>query len=315
VLVAGLGGILVLASSCWADRDVPTESDPEPRAGEPELTTVLTESLRSPMRLAVTPMGRLLVSDPGNGTIVVVDPTTRAPGLGFYVRGKPLAVGLAGGWIFVGNVGKRTVEVYDATNGRLLRSFGAGAAEYPTDLAIDPDLELIFVVDGAAREVKIFDYQGRSQGRISGPGAAEDRLQSPTGIAVDATRREVYVSDYGSPGGDAAVKIFDYDGNFVDRISGDGNCGASGCLGGFSRPQGMDVDGQGRIYLADALLAQVLVIDRAAKQVVETLGGRDPGTAGLRLPLDVAVGTDGDLFVTSNRSGSVEVFLDGATPR
>jgi DNA-binding beta-propeller fold protein YncE len=267
------------------------------------------------MRLDVTPMGRLLVSDPSNRSVVIVDPATLEPGPGFRVRGQPLAVALAGGWIFVGNASERTVVVYDAERGRLHHSFGIDAVEYPTDLDIDSELELVFVVDGGAREVRVFDYLGVSRGRISGPGASEERLQAPTGIAIDPTRREVYVSDYGIPGGEAAVKIFDYEGNFVGRISGDGNCGMSGCSGGFSRPQGMDADGQGRIYLADALLAQVLVIDRATLQVVETLGGRASGIAGLRLPLDVAIGNDGNLFVTSNRSRTVEVFLNGATPR
>jgi DNA-binding beta-propeller fold protein YncE len=317
MLVAGLAGLLVFASSCWADRDAPTEGDPlaGPRAGEPELKTVLSESLQSPMRLDVTPMGRLLVSDPGNRSVVIVDPVTLEPGPGFRMRGKPLAVGLAGGWIFVGSSSERTVVVYDAEQGRKHHSFGIDATEYPTDLDIDPELELVFVVDGGAREVKVFDYLGTPRARISGPGTTEERLQAPTGIAVDPTRREVYVSDYGNPGGEAAVKIFDYEGSFLGRISGAGNCGVSDCSVGFSRPQGMDVDGQGRIYLADALLAQVLVIDRASMQVVETLGGRGAGMAGLRLPLDVAVGNDGNLFVTSNRSHSVEVFVNGVALR
>jgi DNA-binding beta-propeller fold protein YncE len=222
-----------------------------------------------------------------------------------------LGVALLGRRLFVGNATKGTVEVYDAQGGELQRSFGPGAVEHPSDLAVDEILGLVFAVDGATRQVKVFRVRGTLHATISGPGLAPEQLQTPIAVAVDPLRAEVYVSDYGVVGGHAAVKIFDYNGTFIDEISGAGSCGMLGCSGGFSRPQGVAVDRQGKIYVADALLAQVLVYDRATLEQVEVLGSRD---AGLRLPLDVALGADGEVYVTSNRTHSVELLVSGGAP-
>jgi hypothetical protein len=71
------------------------------------------------------------------------------------------------------------------------------------------------------------------------------------------------------------------------------------------------VDDLGRIFVADVLLAKVLVFDRETLEQVGELGG-GAGDPTLFVPLDVAVDTDGDVFVTSNRTRSVEVFPNGA---
>jgi DNA-binding beta-propeller fold protein YncE len=308
-LIALIGGVLLFG--CWRDQDGPTETAPnvDEKALEPQFSMVAAEAMEAPVRVATTPKGRLLVSDSRGGMVLVVDPATLRPVEGFEVEGKPLAIGLLGKRVFVGNVEKRTIEIYDARGGSLQRSFGAGAVEYAMDLAIDEVLGLVFVVDGGAREVRVFDVHGSRRKTISGPGIGADRLQAPTGIAVDPARREVLISEYATIDQPGMVKIFDYGGNLVASISGAGSCGMMGCSGGFSRPQGLAVDGQGRIYVVDAVLAQVLVYDRETLERVDEFGGRG---AGLRLPLDVAIDDGGNVFVTSNLTQSVEVYLGAA---
>ncbi len=312
LVAVGFGALV--AYGCWSDQEGPAEALAPAEEVEPWFSVLASDSLASPARVALTPRGRLLVSDAGLGMVVAVDPVTLRAEQGFPVTGNPLAVGLIGQRVFVGNVTRRTIEVYSAHGGSLQRSFGSGVVEYPTDLAVDQVLGLVFVVDAATKRVKVFDTRGRARGTISGPGSTADRFQSPIGIAVDRDAGEVFVSDYGDPGGHAAVKIFDYEGNFLAEISGEGSCGMLGCSDGFSRPQGIELDGQGRIYVVDALLAQVLVYDRGTLEQVETLGGRDTGPPLLRLPLDLALDAAGDLFVVSNRTGSVEVFPGAGQP-
>ncbi len=275
---------------------------------------LLSGGFQSPIRVALTPRGDLLVSDSRLHLIATVDPTTREPGRAMEVRGMPLAVGMLGGRIFVGNATTQRVEVYNH-RGQFWYAFGASVA-YPTDLAIDTTRNLVFVVDALARDVKVFDFKGGLQRIISGPGSDPAALlHIPTGIAVDPVRQEILVSDYPDPavGGSAAVRIYAYDGSLVQVLS-PGGCGFMGCTGGFSRPQGIALDGRGRIYLADAFLAQVLVFDRATLRLVKTLGGRDAGPPQLRIPMDLVVGPGGGVFVTSNRTGSVEAFRGGAVP-
>ena len=270
--------------------------------------------LQSPVRIALTPRGGLLVSDSRLDMVVTVDPATGQPTGAMSLNGKPLAVGMLGARIFVGNATTQRIEVYNH-KGQFWYAFGVPVA-YPTDLAIDTTRNLVFAVDALDRDVKVFDLKGTLQQVIAGPGAdGAAQLHVPTGIAVDAERQEVLVSDYPDPvtGGNAAVRIYDYQGTLLQVLS-PGRCGSMGCSGGFSRPQGIALDGQGRIYLADAFLAQVLVYDRTTLALLKTLGGRDAGPPQLRIPLDLVVSAGGDVLVTSNRTGSVAVFPGGATP-
>lgn len=305
----------LLAAACSGDTMVSSSS----LDGSATATPFFSKSFlapgggfQSPVRLALAPGGGLLVSDSRSGAIVGVDRASARPTTAMEVRGSPLAVGMLAPRIFVGNATTRRVEVYN-TKGKYWYAFGTPVA-YPTDLAVDSTRRLVFVVDAVQRDVKVFDVHGVLQRVMPSGGAAAGQLHVPTGIALDVERREVLVSDYPDPavGGSAAVRIYDYEGRLLDVLS-PGKCGFLGCTGGFSRPQGVAVD-NGRIYLADALLAQVLVFDRGTLALVKTLGGRDAGPPQLRIPLDVAVGPGGDVFVTSNRTGSVEVFRNGALP-
>lgn len=297
------GGALACLDDWTPDDD--TVQPPGP-GGEPSFGPV-AGALQSPVRLALTPEGAVLVTDSRLGIVAEVDPTSLAAVAGAAITGKPLAVGFLDGRIYVGNAAARTVDVLDAL-GSPVTSFGRGAVGHPSDLAVDAALGQLFVVDGVARAVKVFDRNGRLL-RTLGSGAT---FQAPIGVAVDTARREVLVTDYGNPDASlaAAVKIFDYDGNFLAEISGKGTCGSLGCSGGFSRPQGLAVHG-GRIYMADGLLAAVLVFDRATLARDTVLGGRGV-PPNLRMPSDVAIGANGDVYVVSNVAGHVEVFRQAA---
>ncbi len=307
---------IALAAGCL---DRPPAAPPAPSnpdtPTEPQFARAfnpLRDSIQSPVRIALTPAGNLLVSDSRRQMILDIDAGTLQPRRAMDVRGTPVAVAMSGSRILVGNATSKQVEVYNA-RGQFWYAFAQPVA-YPTDIAVDG--QLVFVVDAGAKDIKVFGTDGGLQRVISGPGAGLDaQLHVPTGITLDHERQEVLVSDYPDPatGGSAAVRIFDYQGTLL-RVVSPGRCGSLGCSGGFSRPQGIAVDSRGRIYVVDALLAAVLVFNRDTLTLVKTLGGRDVGPAMLRVPLDVVIGKNGDLFVTSNRTGSVEVFRGGVVP-
>ncbi len=198
--------------------------------------------------------------------------------------------------IFVGNETRRTVEVFSAL-GQREYTFGTGVVGQPADLAIDSERGLVFVVDGHAGVVKVFDVDGVLQRTIGD-------FDAPTGIALDPTRREVFVSDYGAGGSDARIHIRDYEGTVAGTI-----------VGEFSRPQGIAVGDRGRIYVTDAVVAQVLVFDRATVTAVARLGSGDPSVSDLRLPTDVVVDAQsGTVFVVSNMTGTVVAFSNPNQP-
>lgn len=256
--------------------------------------------LISPVRVATTATGWLLVTETHQRAVLRVDPTTLLADQSFTVDGRPHAVGMLGDRVFVGNLSTHTVEVYDA-QGRAVGFLGnPGSVGRPMDLAVDSTAGLVFVLDGDARNVKVF--QAADGILLSTIGS----FVTPTGIAVRASAGEVVVSDAGPQGGDASVVIYSYDGTFVTSISGAGDCGMMGCSGGFSTPASVSLDTVGRVYLLDMLQRSVLVYDRATPNTpVQTLDGT--GNPLLQFPLDVVV-VGGDVVVTSKRTHSLEAF-------
>ncbi len=279
----------------------------------------------SPMRLDFGPDGNLLVSDYRLGMVLTVDDKTNEVVRFFVVEGKPLGVAYLKGHIYVGNAAAGRVDIFNAAGKQFKKngSFGT-AVENPTDIAVDARKNRIFVVDGAAKHVKVFDTKGKLVGQVPASDPDNTLLTAPTGVAVDSVRKEVLVSDYGDKQEDipARIQIFDFDGNYLDTITSivesGGGMGMGGMGGGwdkkprFSRPQGLAVDKAGHIFMVDCFSCEVLVFDRLSGDLLKTLGGfgTDPGQ--MRLPLDVVIKSKTkDLFVTNNRAARIEVFDKG----
>ncbi len=265
-----------------------------------------SQQLHSPIRLAMTPEGNLLVSDYQAGMIVAVDHKSLKTTGGFPVKGRPLGVAYARGHIYVGNASEECVEVY-ARGGRKLSRLN-GVIKQPTDITIDESQGLVFVVDGAEKNVSVFNLKGKFI--RSFPGSDPDDLVNPTGITLDPAAEEVFVSDYGDrtkyvyP----RIQVFDYHGNLLDTIK-----GKKGMFGvRFSRPQGLAVDDSGHVFMVDCYSGEIMAFDRYTGQTLKTMAGygTDPGQ--LRLPLDIVIHpSSGDIYVTNNRSAAIEKFEKG----
>lgn len=76
---------------------------------------------------------------------------------------------------------------------------------------------------------------------------------------------------------------------------------------GFTRPYGVAVDKQGRIYVTD--VGRVIMFDLKNKN--HELIGVDAGLGRLRTPIGIAVISDGRLFVTDTADDRVYVYLNG----
>ena len=239
-LMLAFVGALLLSGCAVDDRDMVTDADasfskndcpypghkkcppeppPEPPPGpvEPDFPGAAFDALRGPLRMALTPAGRLLVSDSRAKKIFTVDPTTRLPDGEVTIDGKPTAIAYLDDVVYVGNPSRGTIEMYDADGGGFAGDFGSGAVSHAMDMAVDGGAGLLFVADGGDRNVKVFDGAGQLQSMISGPGIALGEFANPIGIAVNDSLQEVYVTDYGPDADPANIKIFGYDGTFVPR--------------------------------------------------------------------------------------------------
>ena len=256
---------------------------------------VLTQGpLSSPVRLDLRlDSGKeLLVTDYDRRAIYQVNVADlSAVKLVFALAGSPLAIGRIGSNILVGNESSGAVELYNR-KGRLLRSYQAGMPMVPSDLAVDPTAERVFVADSAGRNIKIFGFDGQLQQVVDGFG----ELINPMGVAVDPLAMRLAVSDFGDPntGVKPSLQLFDYSGARLLKIT-----------GAFSSPRGVAFAGQ-YLLMVDTLLGQVLVFDSATGVAVGAVGsfGTSPGQ--LLLPLDVAWDSSSQtLYVTNNRLGRV----------
>jgi DNA-binding beta-propeller fold protein YncE len=274
---------------------------------------------RSPMRIAQATGKNLLVTDHELKRVIEIKSRTLEEVNSFIIDGKPLGVAYLDEKVYVGNVTRRRVEVFTRA-GELLYDLGGPLAEVlqPTDIAVDASSSLIFVVDGLARMVKIFDVgvsspTGNLIGTIPPMGPDPLVLSKPTGIAVDLVRSEVLVCDYGDDamGTDPRIQIFDYSGNLVYTILGKLGWFSSR----FSRPQGLAIYDDS-IFMTESLIGQVLVLDRNTGATLRTFGTYGTGPGELSLPLDlVLVGNRNDVFLTNNAARRIEVFpSEGMVP-
>jgi DNA-binding beta-propeller fold protein YncE len=281
---------------------------------EEDIPPVGPGGLRSPVRIALDSRDQLFVSDYAANAVLKLQVSGRAVDLLQFIPidGRPMGVAWARGKLIVGNSTTHSVDVYRAQSGERLHALGGrGTVGDPVDIAVAAYLHRVFVLDAHAKNVKVFSLETRALLQtISGPGLGPYDLQNPTGLALDESRGQVIVSDYGDPRVSSAppsIKFFSFGGDPVKTIS-----GKRGMLGQrFSRPQGMAIDGSGRLLLVDALAGEVQVLDRETGSLIEMLGTFGQGPGQLWLPLDVVVGRNEDVFVTNNRLRRVEVFSAG----
>jgi DNA-binding beta-propeller fold protein YncE len=305
--------------------------------------------LRSPVRIALSPEGNLLVSDYTREAIFTLDAVTLEAVDVFYVEDKPLAVGQLGDRLYVGNASLGCVDVCEIRDNKIKFLYALGGEKKkeaifirkPTDLAIDDSQGLVFVLDGGEKVVKVFNSNddllytiprgGRDEGvcdnaspipdstcfadadcrdALHPDGTCLNLLKNPTAIAVDEDREEVLVSDYGDPGtGNPPARIQIF--NYAGDLIGqvNGNSGPNDFR--FSRPQGLAVD-SGRIFMVDCVLGKVLVFDRITGYGVATIGsfGTNPGQ--LFAPTDIVIDkVFKDVYVTSTNPARIEVFREG----
>ncbi len=217
--------------------------------------------LKAPTDAAFLPDGRLLVSDTGNGRLLLLD----GAGARSAVWGEGQLDTPAGLTVLADG----SLAVADAAAGRL-RRFDAGGA-YLGDLRdasgpIDLDAPADVVADSGGgwivseperHRLLVLDATGTVTGqigRVDQPGDAFDRLDRPTGLALDAQGRLLVVDS-----GNHRLQVLERDGLHRSTIGGRQGEGS----GGFSEPAGVAVGPDGRIFVADTYNHRVQVFSAA----------------------------------------------------
>ena len=259
--------------------------------------------LETPSRMAVAPSGNILVTDPKAGVVLSLAPTGATVG---YKRQflSPLAIAAtSSGTILLGEQGAGRVTIFDS-NWAVVSRLGSGDGEFvnPTGIAVDPNPAFgkIYVTDGEANVVKIFQPSGQYISSFGVKGTDAGQFDFPSAVYVSAGG-EVFVGDQNND----RIEVFDRDGAF-QRCFGRGG----GMLGPskVGTIQALTGDSLGRIYIADSFQGYVQVMDSFGASLT-TIGAFGRGPAGeLQTPMGLAIAPTNRLFVTSYNSSRIEVF-------
>lgn len=258
--------------------------------------------LSGPTDLTFDDGGNLYIAERFNNRIVMVDPA----GTLSLVAGN-LDDPLVGG--FSGDGGS-------ATEAELDKAWG---------MAIGPDGNL-YIADTGNNRIRMVDGDGiitttagTGEEGFSGDGgqAAEAELNEPVGLAFDS-EGSLYIWDTGN----FRIRKVDRDG-IITTVAGTGDSdsapdGTPAAEAGIRSPTdhaaGVAVDEAGRVYFTDLGSNRISMIDEqgllrtvAGSGEGEPLGEGGPATeAGVIQPLDVAIGPDGILYLTTHTHGSGE---------
>jgi DNA-binding beta-propeller fold protein YncE len=218
------------------------------------LPPVSTGPSHVPTYVALSPLtGEVYVSDRPTGSIYVYD----AQGTYLHAFAPPAdteswqPLGLAfdaAGNLYVTDIGAvpHRVRVFDPS-GKQIRVLGENEAmNFPNGVAIDPN-GYVYVTDSNNGRLLVFDQAGSVVAKV-GRGSGEGNLGLPRGVAVDAQGR-VYVVD---SSGQSVFVYGQYQGG-TERLDYLGTFGTEGIAdGAFAYPNGIAVDGRGRLYVADS---------------------------------------------------------------
>ncbi len=216
---------------------------------------------------------------------------------------KPFDISVDKGRIFVGDTVRRTVMVMDPAGAGKFFEIGReepGRLFMPLGLAQDAAGNL-YVCDGTSKRVTIYDRDGKYLRALGG----KDYFNRPSGIAVDAQGKRVYVVDTGGvESQNHRVRVFDaIDGKHLFDI------GTRGTEDGqFNLPRDAVLSPYNNLlYVVDGGNFRVQVFDADGK-FIRKFGDVGRRTGQFSRPKGISVDRWGNVYVVDTAFGNVQLF-------
>lgn len=261
------------------------------------------DAMVKPYGVAVDGHGRVYVSDTASRRVFVFDPVARTVSFvgdtGAGKVTKPIGVAVDNeGHVFVADATLNRVFGY-AADGSLMIAIGReGEFENPSGLALDRQLNRLYVADSKKHQVFCYSSVDGATIRVIGErGLEPGKFNFPTNLFVDRKSR-LYVADTLN----FRIQVFDAEGTPLKVV------GSAGDIPGkLNRPKGVAVDSEGHIYVADASFNnfQIFDADGGVLLFVGT-GGRGPGE--FVLPAGLFVDDQDRIYVADQGNARLQVF-------
>jgi ABC-type Fe3+ transport system permease subunit/sugar lactone lactonase YvrE len=168
----------------------------------------------------------------------------------------------------------------------------------PKGMGRDRDGNII-VVEPHYQRVNVFSPEGNLIAQWGKRGTNAGELMMPRAVAVNS-RREVFLSEYGlvervqqfTPRGEKLLGGFGHPGNGPGK---------------FNRPEGLCVDAQDRLYVADSCNHRIQVFSSGGK-FLRAYGQAGKGKGELSYPYDICVDAAGRQYVCEFGNSRIQVF-------
>lgn len=207
---------------------------------------------------------------------------------------RPYAVALLGkDTILVTDIGTGALHIFDLKKGRYKQVTGAGPEKMISPVGVGVIGETIIVSDSAIGKVFSFSDKGKFIGVFT-----DEKIERPTGIAVDALNMKVAVADSLSH----KVLIFNYEGKLLGTIGGHGEE-----KGLFNFPTHLAYDKSGRLYVVDAMNFRVQIFTPDKKLFV-SFGNAGDGTGYFARSKGITVDSDGNIYIVEGLFDVVQIF-------
>lgn len=248
--------------------------------------------------------GKVYVADTGSNVVFKMDEKSReVEFIGDGVVGRlssPVSIAFdSNETVYVSDTRQKKIQGYDK-DGKLIFVLG-GRLEFsnPTGIAINKELNRLYVVDTKQHSFKAFDIATQELLFAVGKrGNLDSEFNYPTNIAIDSRNGNIAVVDTQN----FRIQIFDKDGNFIRKF---GKIGDR--PGMFARPKGVGIDSEGHIYVSDAAFNNVQIFNDLG-QLLLYFGGAGYAESQFRLIAGIYIDENDKIVIADGFSGRVQTF-------
>ncbi len=203
------------------------------------------------------------------------------------------------GMIYVADQKVGAIFVFDQKthDTTMIRNGYEAKFEWINGLAIDDD-DRLFVSDCKMRHIVVFDPKHVVEGLVT------EGLECPAGVAIDTENRLLYAADTQQD----QVLVYDADSfKLLRRIGTGGKNHYLTSVGDFAAPQGVAVDKDGNLYVADTMNNRVEIFD-ADGAFVSWFGRHGDGPGYFARPKGIAIDGDGHIWVADQMTDRLQAF-------